>query len=168
MPQPPDAPCPIDPTLFVARGGDLRSFTKQAEVDAPPGEVFGLLSTEAGMRRLYDIDSRIDLAVGGPYEWYFIGENAFGTKGGEGNQILAYIPDRLLAFSWNAPPTQPESRAKRTWVVVELGERPNGKCHIRLTHLGFGTEAHWDETYAYFDSAWERVLDTIAKACKGT
>ncbi|MBZ0172615.1 MAG: SRPBCC domain-containing protein [Phycisphaerales bacterium] len=167
MTGPPPQPYPIDASLFVAGGKDVRSLAKQTEVNATPAEVFALLTTEAGMKRLYGIDSRIDLAVGGPYEWYFLGENEYGTKGGEGNQILAYIPDRMIAFSWNAPPEQPESRAKRTWVVMEFGERSNGWTHIRLTHLGFGNEAHWDQTYAYFESAWERVLGAIAKAVGG-
>ena len=35
---------------------------------------------------------------------------------------------------------------------------------VRLTHLGFGEGPGWDETYAYFDSAWSRVLDGMRSA----
>jgi uncharacterized protein YndB with AHSA1/START domain len=160
----PSGPYPVDASLFVAEGVDLRSMSKEADYAAPPSAVFALFSSEEGLRKLYGIPSRIDLAVGGPYEWYFLDGNPYGTKGGEGNQVLAYIPDRLLVFSWNAPPTQPESRAKRTWVVMEFAEGAAGGTRLRLTHLGFGEGEKWDETYAYFDSAWGRVLQAVGEA----
>lgn len=162
MNAPPSGPYPIDASLFVGDGS--RSITKEAEFGAVKRDAFEHFSTEEGLRRLFGISSRIDLAVGGAYEWYFLDDSPYGTKGGEGNQVLAFIPDRLLVFSWNAPPTQPESRAKRTWVVLEFADRGEGACSARLTHLGFGEGAKWDETYAYFDAAWERVLTAAARA----
>ncbi len=74
--------------------------------------------------------------------------------------MLCWLPPRLLAFSWNAPPDQPASRALRTWVVVELAEGTAG-THVTLTHAGLGPEPHWDETRAYFPAAWPRVLETL-------
>lgn len=161
MDTPPAGPYAIDSTLFV---GGSRSFVKEKELACSAGEAYALFASETGVRRMFGINSRIEIAVGGPYEWYFLDGNPYGTKGGEGNQVLAFIPDRLLVFSWNAPPTQPESRAKRTWVVLEFADRGEGGCTARLTHLGFGEGEKWDETYAYFDAAWERVLTAAARA----
>ena len=64
----------------------------------------------------------------------------------------------MISFSWNAPPTQPESRAKRTWVVVELEALGERSTRVRLTHLGFGQAKHWQETREYFSKAWDHVL----------
>lgn len=162
---PPAGPYAIDPGLFAE--ADARSITCETAIGAPASRLFGLLSTEAGMREVYGIESRIDLAVGGPYEWYFQGDEAYGTKGGEGNQILSWIPDRMLAFSWNAPPTQPESRALRTRVVVEFDENDAGSTDVTITHMGFGDAAHWAETEAYFKAAWPRVLAALKAAAEG-
>lgn len=162
--EPPVGAYPIDPGLFVEAGA--RTFSCEATIAAPASRLFGLLTTEAGMREVYGIDSRIDLAVGGPYEWYFLDDEAYGGKGGEGNQILAWVPDRMLALSWNAPPTQPESRALRTRVVVEFDENADGSTGVTITHMGFGDAAHWDETEAYFKAAWPRVLAALKAAAE--
>jgi uncharacterized protein YndB with AHSA1/START domain len=72
--------------------------------------------------------------------------------------MLSFIPNRLVSFSWNAPPSQPESRAKRTWVVVELEPTAGGETLVRRTHLGFGSEPHWQEARTCFEGAWAHVL----------
>jgi hypothetical protein len=59
--------------------------------------------------------------------------------------------------------TQTKSRTSRTWVVVELSPESDGRTLVRVTHLGFGSEPHWQETKAYFESAWAYVLDQMAK-----
>ncbi len=151
---------PIEAAAFVGSGSDVRRFTKVATIAAPVERVFAAWSTAAGWRGVYDAPpsrARIDLAIGGRYEWLFDGE-----VGSNGCQVLSYIPDRMISFSWNAPPGQPESRARRTWVVVELAPVAAG-TRVTLTHLGFGTGSQWDETYAYFDAAWERVLAVMSE-----
>ena len=145
---------PIDPTLFDARGRDLRSFTKEIDVDAPAARAFALWTDATAWRRMMGGEARanFDLEIGGRYEWLFNG-----TIGSNGCQVLSYIPDRMVSFTWNAPPGQP-TRERRTWVVVETTETAPGRTHVRLTHLGFGQGADWDTTYTYFDNAWGRVL----------
>jgi len=157
----------IDTSLFDAGGKGVRSFVKERVLAAPRSEVFAAWATEEGWKRVYgpdreEIAANIDLEIGGRYEWLFNG-----AVGSNGCQVLSYIPDRMLSFSWNAPPEQAESRAKRTWVVVELEDAGEGETLVRLTHLGFGEAAHWDETYAYFDKAWEYVLGTMAESFAG-
>jgi uncharacterized protein YndB with AHSA1/START domain len=145
---------PIDPALFDARGAELRSFTKEIEVAASAAQAYALWTDSASWTALMGPDSRadIDLAIGGRYEWLFDGK-----IGSNGCQVLSYIPDRLVSFTWNAPPGQ-ATRERRTWVVVETEALTQNSTRIRLTHLGFGRGAAWDETFAYFDQAWGRVL----------
>jgi uncharacterized protein YndB with AHSA1/START domain len=146
---------PIEDGLFVASGTGLRSFTKEAVIEAPVEEVWAAWATDAGWGRIYGppAASRIDLAVGGRYEWLFDGET-----GSNGCQVLSYVPNRMVSFSWNAPPSQPESREKRTWVVVECERLDQGGTRVRVTHLGFGQGPAWDETRDYLFNAWGRVL----------
>ena len=102
----------------------------------------------------------IDLEIGGRYEWLFDGR-----VGSNGCQVLSYIPDRMISFSWNAPPGQ-ATRERRAWVVVETEALGPGHTRLRLTHLGFGQGPDWDETYAYFDAAWDRVLARMRRGSR--
>ncbi len=158
---PGDATAPIDPDRFAAAGADLRSFTKERVIPAPVDRVWAAWATDGGWSDVFPPPSasRIDLAIGGRYEWLFDG-----AIGGNGSQVLSYIPDRMMSFSWNAPPSQPDSRLARTWVVVETEALDSDHTRVRLTHLGFGDGPSWDETMAYFDKAWEYVLAQLESA----
>ena len=105
----------------------------------------------------------MDLTPGGPYEIYFVLDNPEGTRGGEGNTVLSFIPRKMLSFSWNAPPSIPEVRnhTHKTWVVIQLEAVDTGQTRVSLDHLGWLDGQKWDETYTYFDRAWDIVLDSL-------
>ena len=151
----------IDTSLFVAAGPELRSFDKRVQLAAEPAAVFRTWTTAEGLKELLDVDAKVELRVGGPLELYFMPEAPAGTRGSEGCQFLAYVPDRMLAFSWNAPPIIPETRELHTWVVMEFAPAGEGGTELILTHAGFGEGDAWDETYAYFDRAWGMVIDAM-------
>jgi uncharacterized protein YndB with AHSA1/START domain len=152
----------IDAALFAGSGAAPRSITVERLMSATPEQVWNAWTTESGWKTAYSADrpegrANIELAPGGRYEWLFDGK-----LGCNGCQVLSYLPQRMLSFTWNAPVTQPQSRVKRTWVVVEIEPQPGGKSLVRATQLGFGVEPHWDETRDYFEKAWASVLDRIA------
>lgn len=150
---------PIDTNLFTD-AAEPPSISCQTVVRAPRAAVFRAWTDAAALTDLFDppFAAELQLAVGGRYEWRFDG-----VIGSNDCQVLSYLPDRMLSFSWNAPLEQPESRAWRTWVVVEFDDAGgDDRTRIRLTHLGFGVEAHWEQTKAYFAEAWPRVLAAFA------
>jgi len=153
----------IDTGMFVGSGQSVRRFVSEATILAPVGEVYAAWSDPAALVQAYNarqpqIKANIELEIGGRYEWLWDGQ-----VGSNGCQILSYIPGRMISFSWNAPPDQPESRAKHTWVVVEFEAADPDSTHVRLTHLGFGNAPHWDETFEYFTKAWQHVLGQFKK-----
>jgi uncharacterized protein YndB with AHSA1/START domain len=154
------AAAPIDPALFDARGAEVRSFTKEIVIAAPAAKAYALWTDSAAWQALMGDPSRanLDLEIGGRYEWLFDG-----ATGSNGCQVLSYIPGRMVSFTWNAPPGQ-ATRERRTWVVVETEALAPDSTRVRLTHLGFGQGAAWDETFAYFDNAWGRVLPLMKAA----
>ena len=149
----------IDSNLFVY-DQELSSFVVEGVIKAPVESVFRAWTDEAAFLASYapdreELKANIDLAIGGRYEWLWDGK-----VGSNDCQVLSFIPNRMLSFSWNAPPTQPESRALRTWVVVEFSLTDEAGTLVRLTHLGFGEGERWQETRAYFeDQAWPHVLE---------
>ncbi|GJM44770.1 MAG: hypothetical protein DHS20C21_16120 [Gemmatimonadota bacterium] len=154
-------PHPIDSNLFTA-DAVTTSFVKEATIRAPVEDVYRAWTNGEAFAAAYEPDRKalranIDLAIGGRYEWLWDGET-----GSNGCQVLSFIPNRMVSFSWNAPPEQPDSRAQRTWVVVEFSPTDDG-THCRLTHLGFGEAEHWAETREYFANAWPYVLEQFRK-----
>lgn len=153
----------IDGALFAAAGPRLRQIRKETVIAASPEEVFAAWTDGGAFSAMHAPDlpeatANIELAIGGLYEWLWDGK-----MGSNGCQVLSYVPDRMLSFSWNAPPDQPESRAARTWVVVEFEPVRGGRTHVTLTHLGFGEQLHWADTFEYFSEAWPRVLARFKK-----
>lgn len=148
----------IDASGF--RGDAARAVHKEALVSAPRAAVFRALATPEGWRAFFDVEARITLKVGGPYEILFDPTAPEGERGSEGCQVLAWVPDRMLTFSWSAPPSFPEERAERTWVAILLADAPGGTL-VTLDHVGFGEGGRWGEIQPYFDKAWGMVLTAV-------
>ena len=125
-----------------------------ANVDA----VWEAWTTEAGAKTFFAPACKIELRVGGAYEMYFNPSGAEGTRGGEGNTILAIQPKNMLAFAWNAPPHLPTVRQQRTSVVVRFKEIAPGKTLVTLIESGWGEGDEWDHAFAYFTRAWQEIV----------
>ncbi len=143
-----------------------RTVVKTARIEASASEVWAPLTTSAGLKSFLGIDSTIELRVGGKYEYYFGPPEAAPNRGSEGCTILSYLPQRMLSFTWNAPPSIPAIRAlgASTFVVVEFTAAGENATDVRLTHLGWGDGPEWDKAYTYFDRAWGAVLGALQKS----
>ena len=145
-----------------------KQIVKSAIVAADINQVWQKWTTHEGLKTFFGVDNKIELRPGGPYEIYFLLENPPGTRGGEGNQVLSFLPREMLSFSWNAPPSIPEIRnhAHRTWVVVVFRELGPLKTEVTLKHVGWLDGEKWDETIAYFEKAWDIVLNSLQASCQ--
>lgn len=129
-------------------------------VPASPAQVWDTWSTAAGVTRFTTVPAKVELRPGGAYEWYFNPSAKAGEKGGEGCTVLSYLPQRMISFTWSAPPTIPKLRAQgpRSHVVVRL--RPvEGGTEVSLSHVFRGEGEDWDAFHAYFGKAWNTVLE---------
>lgn len=137
-----------------------------ARVAASPAEVWALWTTSEGMSS-WLTKAHIELAIGGPFELYFDASQPPGKRGSEGCRVLSFLPERMLSFSWNAPPHL-KTRGEHTWVVLELVPMGTGTA-VHLTHSGWPdarlTEGDWPATYAYFERAWTGVIEALALHC---
>ncbi|HEX6887255.1 MAG TPA: SRPBCC domain-containing protein [Candidatus Nanopelagicales bacterium] len=138
---------------------DERIVHWSATVDAPVEDAWWAWTTDAGIRSWLVDDSRVELRVGGPYEWFFLDEGSPGGRGSEGCVVVGFQAPTMLTFTWNAPPHLAQARAQRTVVLLRL--RPvddDERTRVELTQLGWGDGGEWDEAFDYFDAAWGRVL----------
>jgi len=130
-------------------------------VQTTPDLIWSCWTTESAMQTWWVQDCRIEAAVGGAYELYFQMDNPPGTRGGEGNIILVLEPEKRLSFTWNAPASQPETRNQHTVIDLRMTVLSPTRTEIELLHRGFGVGTAWDETYAYFQTAWTTVMDRL-------
>ena len=152
--------------MVLDNGTNDRVLHKNRTLEASKTTVWKKWTTHAGLKTFMGADNKIELKPGGPFEIYFLMDAPKGEQGGEGNKVLSFLPNEMLSFSWNAPPSIPEIRNQkhRTWVVVQLIALNETTTKVTLDHLGWKDGEKWDETYAYFDQAWDFVLDSLEKS----
>ncbi|MBN2564599.1 MAG: SRPBCC domain-containing protein [Candidatus Eisenbacteria bacterium] len=158
---------PADPN---ARGADgaahapERVINGEVMVDAPLSEVWNAWTTEEGIKSFFAPACNIELRVGGAYEMFFLPDGEPGKRGGEGCRIMAIQPERMLSFTWNAPPHLPKARAQFTHVTIRFEPVGSGGTRVELRHDGWGDGGQWDEAFAYFQRAWiEIVLPNLVR-----
>ena len=141
-----------------------RIITGEVIVDAPVSDVWKAWTTEEGIKSFFAPACRIELGVDGSYEMIFLPDGEPGQRGGEGVRFLAIQPEKMLSFTWNAPPHLAEVRKQWTHVVLRFSGVDGGRTRVTLRHDGWGEGDEWDQAFAYFERAWLKiVLPNLAK-----
>lgn len=148
-----------------AFAGEARVIHKEVTVAASAKDVWQAWTTSEGIKSFFGRDADIELAVGGKFEVYFALDAPKGSRGSEGCKILAFLPEKMLAFSWNAPPSIPSLRdaGAKTQVVLQLAPVRGAATRVSLTQHGLGDGKEWDQYHAHFDQAWGYVLTNLKK-----
>ena len=147
----------------IAAHAEERAIAKQVVVKAPVEAVWNAWTTTEGVKSFFAPDARVEARVDGPFEIYINPYAAPGMKGADDMRFLALQPMKMLSFTWNAPPSLPEARAQRTFVVVRLKPAGEGQTEVSLYHAGWGEGGEWDKAYDYFNRAWGNVLANLEK-----
>jgi len=150
---------PLAPPVLAAE----RAIEKQIDVPASPDDVWEAWTTREGVRSFFAPDARIEPRVGGAFQIHFDPGASEGSRGADDMRFLALQPKRMLTFDWNAPPSLPEARAQRTFVIVRLTPLSERSTRVTLHHTGWGDGGEWDKAYAYFDRAWGNVLASLRR-----
>jgi uncharacterized protein YndB with AHSA1/START domain len=127
-------------------------------VDGSLWEVWDAWTTEEGIRSFFAPACNIELRVGGPYEMFFDPNAEPGSRGGEGVTILSIQEDKMLSFTWNAPPHLANVRQHFTHVVIRFEEISESQTMVSVSHDGWGEGEEWDRAYNYFTRAWKDVV----------
>jgi uncharacterized protein YndB with AHSA1/START domain len=161
----------VAPTLSAAElsPDKLRPIVIEVRVRASLADAWNAWTTNAGAQQWFAPKTNIQLKTGGPFEIFFVPDNAPGQRGAEDLKVLCYLPQEMLAFEWNAPPQFARARPQRTWVVVRFADLGDGTVRIRLSQDGFAERAaahpdeqeEWSQVREYFSKAWPRVLESL-------
>jgi len=136
------------------------TIRKEVVVKASSEQVWSSWTTAKGFKDFFGTECDIVLEIGGRFEIYFDPSAVEGERGTEGCKVLSYLPERMLSFTWNAPPSFPELRNKHTWVVLEFKDTETG-VELTLNHLGWRPDGRWPELRGYFDRNWTIVLNAL-------
>jgi uncharacterized protein YndB with AHSA1/START domain len=140
-----------------------RAIEKEIVVTATPEQVWNAWTTREGITSFFAPDAKIDARVDGAFEIYINPLAEPGLKGADGMRFMALQPPRMLSFTWNAPPSLPEARQQRTFVVVRIHPVSEKETRVTLHHTGWGDGGEWDKAYGYFDRVWGNVLVNLKK-----
>jgi uncharacterized protein YndB with AHSA1/START domain len=150
--------------MFVAQCvAAERALEKEAVVRATLDQVWDAWTTREGIKSFFAPDARIDPNVGGAFEIYFDPGAAEGMKGADDMRFMAIQPKKMISFDWNAPPSLPQARTQRTFVIVRFTPIDEKTTRVNLHHTGWGDGGEWDRAHAYFDRAWGNVLASLQK-----
>jgi uncharacterized protein YndB with AHSA1/START domain len=149
--------------LATAASAQERSIDVQVVVAAPIDAVWQAWTTRAGVESFFAPEAEIEARVGGAFHIHFDPLAAPGLKGADDMRFMALQRPTMLSFDWNAPPSFPETRAQRTFVVVRLAAVDAASTRVTLRHTGWGEGGQWEQTHAYFSRAWPNVLGNLKK-----
>lgn len=144
----------------TASASTSREIHSEARVSLSPAEAYAMWASAEGLAQWWATEARVDARPGGHYELYFL--EGPRERGSEGCRVLSLLPDRMLSFTWNAPPHL-RTREEHTWVVLEFIPDGDGS-RVTLTQLGWPEEgmadaqSDWPATFAYFEDAWAKVM----------
>src|SRR5262245_42150001 len=144
-------------------GAAERTINKEVVVDATAEQVWQAWTTREGIVSFFAPDANVEARVGGPFQIYFDPQGSPGSKGADDMRFMALQPMRMLSFDWNAPPSLPEARKQRTFVLLRFEPVGEKQVRVTLTHIGWGDGGEWDKAYAYFDRAWGNVFANLKK-----
>ncbi len=159
----------LEQTEMNATTSRARLIEVTAVIPASVGEVWRSWTTSEGMTAFIGAESEIDLSLGGKFEILFDESAPAGSRGSETCKVLGFLPERMLSFTWNAPPHFTNVRFIHTWVDVGFKPISAEQTEVTITHAGWDENlaAHpefaeeWDGAFAYFENAWPRVMDAL-------
>ena len=125
---------------------------KSIVIDAPPPLVFKALTNEAELIQWMHKEAKMDLRVGGEYEFKFYWAAANITAVARG-KILELIPNKKLSYTFDATYQGSDRRVEGTIVTWTLEELPDDRTRVTIVHTG----VEW-EGYSYW-------LGQLAKHC---
>ncbi len=140
-----------------------RAIDERITVKAGVADVWKAWTTSEGIKTFFAPDAKVELRVDGPFEIYINPLADPGMRGADNMRIIGFQENKMLSFTWNAPPSLPEARKQRSVVIVRFISRGDDLTDVTIHHVGWGDGGEWDKAYAYFAKAWPSVLKNLKK-----
>ncbi|CAN5269510.1 hypothetical protein BH11PSE2_BH11PSE2_05820 [soil metagenome] len=145
------APPAYQDSSYVEANGD-RAQRLSIVVPATPGAIWSALSTAEGWKSWAVATAFVDFRPGGQIETSYKATVTQGERDNIKNQIVTFVPDRLLAFrNVQAPRDFKDAELfSRVLTVIELEPAGKGATKVMITGVGYGQGPGWDGLYSMF------------------
>ena len=140
---------PVRDTSFVDDTGS-RLLRDELRINAPPSAVWKALTDEARYRAWVAPASFIDFRVGGAVEVAFDPKGKAGDPGNLKQEIVAYVPERLIVFRNVRNPGPGGAAYGKLAIVLQLAPRAGGGTEVALSQVGYGDGPEFDAMYGFF------------------
>src|SRR5690349_8353086 len=97
----------------LAQMPEERRIVKEVVVKAAPEAVFKAWSTSEGVATFFAPEAKVEPRPDGLFEVYMNPYGEPGQKGADNMRVLGVQENRMISFTWNAPPHLPQARAQR-------------------------------------------------------
>lgn len=146
-----------------ANAAGYRSVVEEVVVPTEAMAAWRLWTTNEGFASFFPggpaLQTNIELRPGGPFEVFIVPGAPKGARGCDDCVILGYEEGRMISFTWTNRPDM-AVRPHKTHVVVTFEPLGTRETRVTLVADGWGSGPDWDVAYAYFDKAWESVLQS--------
>jgi uncharacterized protein YndB with AHSA1/START domain len=145
---------------------DLSPQVTEGIVHAPPAELWKVWTTADGYTRLGPAVVDIDFRIGGLIRAAYDPSVKLGDPKTIQNIILAYEPERMMAFRIQRPPAGfPFPTAwKKTWTVATMTDLGDGRTKLRLTMLGYDASDESQKLRAFFERGNAYSLERLQRS----
>jgi uncharacterized protein YndB with AHSA1/START domain len=149
---------------------DAPSFVNEGTINAPIAAVWQVWTSNEGYKRLGVAKADVDFRVGGLIRSHYGEKGVIGDDETIQNRILAYEPQRMIAIRIDRPPKSfPFKEAwKSTWTVITLSDAGNGRTHLRVASMGYGTDEESMKMRKFFEVGNEWTVKALQKSFEGT
>jgi uncharacterized protein YndB with AHSA1/START domain len=154
----------VENSSYVEPSGD-RAIQLSAVIPAPPAEVYKAFTTTEGFKSWAVPVTKVDLRIGGMMESSYDAKARLGDPSNIKNEIVAYVPDRLLVIrNHQAPPgfADPELFGK-TVTVMEFQPVGPKATKVVITNAGYGQGERWSTLYGHFEWGDAYMLAQLRK-----
>lgn len=154
----------VENSSYVEPSGD-RAIQLSAVVPAPAADVYRAFTTTEGFRSWAVPMTKVDLRIGGMMESSYDARAKLGDPNNIKNEIVAYVPDRLLVIRNRQAPAgfaDPELFA-RTVTVMEFQPMGPKATRVVITNAGYGKGERWDTLYGHFEWGDAYMLAQLVK-----
>ena len=134
-----------------------RSYSTELHLAASRDAVWEALTTEAGLRRWFAPEAKVDLRPGGEVVW------AWGDLHRWAQRIEVVEPGTRLRTRYDSAVDDGEG-GKRPLYVDFLLQGEGGSTTLRLVQSGFGPEADFDDEYDGISRGWPVELANLRYA----
>ncbi len=152
---------------IVGKAADgTRYYQDSLVIKAPVARLWAAFTDTAQYRAWGAKVSAIDFRIGGMIEASYDPAGHLGDPQNIKNQIIAYIPGRLLVFrNIQAPDQLPGKRAYGDTVkTLELTALSPDTTRVTVSGMGFGQSADFDALYAFFSKGDGEMLTVLKRA----